>query len=449
MRPADLVLPEIRDVLTQSPTELAESLEEFHPVDIAEIYQRLDEGEAKAFVTALPIDLLTNVFEAVERKDRSQIIQALSSGRAAKLIEWMSPDDRTDFLQELPAETREALLATVDRNIVRDIRALLNYAPNTAGGIMTTEFLKVPETYTVDQTLAHVRRLAGEQEMIYTLFVVDEDSGRLAGVMSLREVLMAPGPSTCNEIMTAQVITVPYDTDQREVAEIISKYDLLSLPVVDNYGRLLGIVTIDDVLDVVKEEQAEDIQRLGAMQPIEQSYFETSFFALVRKRAAWLVLLFVGELFTTNAMEHFESALEGAIKLTFFVPLIVSSGGNSGSQSATLVIRSLTMGEINKATGPKVLVREAFTGLTLGGLLGLVGLVRVLLWGQGLMLGITVMLTLVAVVTLGAFVGAALPLLLRRMGFDPAVSSTPFIASLVDVLGILTYFSLATFVMRL
>jgi len=449
MQPADLVLPEILEVLAESPSELAESLEDFHPVDIAEIYLRLDEVQAKKFVSALPIDLLTSVFEALDRKKRAEILQSLPGGRAAKLIESMSPDDRTDFLQELPAETREALLATVDRNIVRDVRALMNYPPDTAGGIMTTEYVKVPETYSVDNTLALVRRLAGEQEMIYTLFVIDEDSGRLTGVMSLRDVLMAPGTALCHEIMTSQVITVRYDTPQREVAEIISKYDLLSLPVVDGYGRLLGMITIDDVLDIVKEEGDEDLQRMGAMQPIEESYFDTPFFSLVRKRASWLILLFVGELFTTNAMEHFQGALQNAIMLTFFVPLIVSSGGNTGSQSATLVIRSLAMGEINKITARKMLIREAFSGLTLGLILGAVGFLRVLLWGQGVMLAITIALTLIAVVGIGASVGAALPLILRRVGFDPAVSSTPFIASLVDVLGIMTYFTLAQWILKL
>jgi magnesium transporter len=449
MRPADLVLPEIRDVLAESPGELAESLEDFHPVDIAEIYQRLDEEEGKRFTAALPIDVLTRVFEQLERRERAQVITALPSGRAAKLIEWLSPDDRADFLQELSPETREALLATVDRNIVREVRALMNYAPDTAGGLMTTEFVKVPETFTVDQTLAMIRRMASEQEMIYTLFVVDEESGRLTGVMSLRDVLMSQGDVVCSDMMTTQVITVRFDAAQREVADVISKYDLLSLPVVDNYGRLLGIVTIDDVLDVVKEEQSEDLQRLGAMQPIEESYFETPFFSLVRKRAAWLIMLFVGELFTTNAMEHFQGALENAIMLTFFVPLIVSSGGNSGSQSATLVIRSLTMGEITKERTYRLLLREAGTGLALGAILGTVGFFRVLLWGQGPMLALTIALTLIAVVMLGAVVGAALPLLLRRVGFDPAVSSTPFIASLVDVLGILTYFTLAKLILRL
>jgi magnesium transporter len=449
MQPADLVLPEIREVLSESPGELAESLEDFHPVDVAEIYQRLEEEEAKSFVNALPIDVLTSVFEVLERKARMQIIQALPSGRAAKLIEWMSPDDRTDFLQELPPETREALLATIDRNIVREVRALLNYEPDTAGGLMTTEFLKVPETYSVDQTLALVRRLAGEQEMIYTLFVVDEDSGRLTGVMSLRDVLMAQGSLICSEIMTAQIITVRYDAPQAEVADIIGKYDLLSLPVVDNYGRLLGIVTIDDVLDVVNEQRTEDIQRMGAMQPIEHSYFDTPFFSLVKKRAAWLVVLFVGELFTTNALEHYQSALEGAIALTFFVPLIVSSGGNSGSQSATLVIRSLTMGELTAANAMRMVVREAGTGIALGLILGIVGFIRALFLGQGYLIAVTIGSTLVLVVALGATIGSALPLLLRRAGFDPAVSSTPFIASLVDVAGIVTYFSLAKVILSL
>jgi magnesium transporter len=450
MQPADLVLPEIREVLLESPQELAESLADFHPADIADIYRRLDAEESKAFVIALPIELMTNVFEELDRKDRLKIIQTLPSGRAAKLIEWMSSDDRTDFLQELSSETREALLATIDRNIVREVRALLNYAPDTAGGLMTTEFLKVPETYTVDQTLSLVRRLAGEQEMIYTLFVVDSDSGRLKGVMSLRDVLMAQGSLVCEEIMTSQIITVRYDAPQREVADVISKYDLLSLPVVDNYGRLLGIVTIDDVLDVEKEARADDIQRLGGVQPIAQSYFDTPFFSLVRSRASWLVLLFVGELFTTNALEHFQVALQGAIALTFFVPLIVSSGGNSGSQSATLVIRSMTMNELTPKLAYRMLGREAATGLALGGILGTIGFFRTILMGQGsVLLALTIGLTLVLVVMLGATIGAALPMLLRRAGFDPAVSSTPFIASLVDVVGIFTYFSLAKAILSL
>jgi len=449
MEPVDLVLPEIREIIKDNPKELALALEDFHEVEIAQIYQRLSEEENKIFVASLSIEVLSQVFLSLEKKERRQIISQLPSGKAAKLIEQLSPDDRADFLQELPSEICEALLATVDRQIVRDIRALMNYPPDSAGGIMTTEFIKVYERLSVDECLKMVRRLAVDHELIYTIYVADEESGMLMGVVSLRDLLVSSGDIKISDIMTTQVITVNYNQEQQEVAELISKYDLLAIPVVDHHNRMIGVITIDDILDVVKEEQSEDIQRIGALQPIEESYFDTPFFSLMKKRASWLVMLFFGELLTSNAMRHFEDSIKASLALVFFVPLVLSSGGNSGSQSSTLVIRSIVMGEIqNKKRIVQLLSRELLMGAALGTVLGIVGFFRALIWNyQQPSIAVVVTLTLLFVVIIGTTVGTGLPLLFKRLGFDPAVSSAPFIASLVDVLGIVAFFTIAKIIL--
>lgn len=450
MHIAEFFLPGIRDILATNAKELPAALEEFHAVDIADIYKHLDEEESKVFISSLPLELQTECFESLEHKDRLQVITQLPSGRAARLLEQISPDDRVDFLQELPENVREALIATVDRNIARDIRALLNYPPDTAGGIMTTEVLKVPEYLSVDQCLTQIRKMSAEQEMIYTVYIIDDENGQLNGVVSLRDILMSKGDVPITDVMTSQVISVRYDAPQDEVAELISKYDLLALPVIDHHGRLLGMITVDDILDVVKEEQGEDIQRIGAMQPIEESYFDASFFSLVRKRASWLVCLFLGEMFTSTALKHYEGTFQAVATLVMFIPLVISSGGNSGSQSSTLVIRSLTMGELSQGRMiMQLLRREALMGVVLGVILGVVGFFRAFAWGNPWTICLTVSATLVLVVLLGTLVGTMLPLLFRRLGFDPAVSSAPFIASLVDVLGLVAYFNVAKLILGL
>ena len=277
---------------------------------------------------------------------------------------------------------------------------------------------------------------------MYAIYAVDE-GGHLRGVLSLRELLAAPEGSRVGDVAWTDVATVSSSADRAEVARVTSKYDLVAVPVVDSERRLLGVVTVDDVIDAIQEEQTEDVQRLGAVQPLEEPYFQAGFWTVARKRAGWLVLLFVEEMFTGTALRHYSAVLEGAIALVFFVPLIVSSGGNSGSQSASLITRALAVGDVRLRDSMRVFLREVGQGLALGAFLGMIGFGRALMWGNGTDVAFVVALTLTAVVLTGTIVGAMLPLLFTRLGFDPAIASSPFVASFVDVAGIIIYFNIA------
>jgi magnesium transporter len=281
---------------------------------------------------------------------------------------------------------------------------------------------------------------------MYAIYALD-GGGRLRGVFSLRELLAAPPGSRVSDIAWQDVVSVPPTADREEVARLTSKYDLVAVPVVDANGRLLGAVTVDDVIDAMVEEQTEDMQRLGAVEPLEAPYFQASFWSIARKRAGWLVLLFVAELLTATAMAHYEATLAGALALVFFVPLIISSGGNSGSQSATLITRALAVGDVKLRDAFRVLTREGLQGLALGAFLGAFGFIRVMLGGNPMSMALVVGMTLLAVVVTGTLVGATLPLIFTRLGFDPAIASSPFVASFVDVAGILIYFSMAAWLL--
>jgi magnesium transporter len=307
----------------------------------------------------------------------------------------------------------------------------------------------VPEAASVDAALESVRTAAraGRREAMYAIYALDA-TGVLRGVFSLRELLAAPPGSRVSDISWHDVVSVPPTADREEVARLTSKYDLVAVPVVDPSGRLLGAVTVDDVIDAIVEEQTEDVQRLGAVQPLDAPYFQASFWSIARKRAGWLFLLFIAELLTATAMARYETTLAGALALVFFVPLIISSGGNSGSQSATLITRALAVGEVELHDALRILTREGLQGLALGAFLGVFGFIRVLIGGEPTSFALVVGVTLLTVVITGTLVGATLPLIFTRLGFDPAIASSPFVASFVDVAGILIYFSVAAWLLN-
>jgi magnesium transporter len=288
----------------------------------------------------------------------------------------------------------------------------------------------------------------GRTEAMHTIYATDR-AGRVVGVLALRELLAAPDRSLVSDAAWTQIVTVTAAADREEVARITSKYDLVAVPVVDDDRRLLGVVTVDDVIDAIVEEQTEDVQRLGAVEPLEEPYFQASFWSIAQKRGGWLTLLFLAEMLTGTLLRHFESTLAGALALVFFVPLIISSGGNSGSQSATLITRALAVGDVELRDAWRVLRREVGQGLALGAFLGAIGFVRAVMWGNGGDVAVVVATTLILVVLTGTAVGAMLPLLLRRLGFDPALASSPFVSSFVDVAGILIYLTIAMKVLRM
>jgi magnesium transporter len=441
---AALIAPDILALLEESPESVAAETEEMHAADLADVAEALPIEQVRTLLRVLPSERGADVLEYLDEELRAELLEAMPAAQAAKLVSEMTPDDRVDVLEELEEHRAEEILAEISPEARRETEELLAYEPDTAGGLMTTEFVQVAETLTVDEALANVRRIAraGRREAMHAIYVTDE-RGALRGVMSLRELLAAPEGTRVADIAWEEVVSVPATADRADVAQLTSDYDLVAVPVIDAAGRLMGVVTVDDVIDAIVEEQTEDVQKLGAVQPLESPYFQAGFWSLARKRGGWLVILFIGEMFTATALRHYEEALAGAIALTFFIPLIISSGGNSGSQSATLITRALAVGDVKMRDAVRVLMREIGQGLVLGTFLGAIGFARVIMWGNGSDIAWVVSLTLLGVVITGTIVGGMLPLVFTRLGFDPAIASSPFVSSLVDVAGIVIYLTIA------
>lgn len=457
-RTATEATPELLYLLHGDPDELAHAVRRMRAADIADALTRLRAPAAARVVAALPFDLAVQIFdEPLLAPHRCEIVRHLGEPVDGQLIAAMAPDQQVDLLRDLDRETRARLLGQLDPSARAALTALLAYEPDTAGGIMTTEFVSVPSTWSVERTLDHIRRVGRAKETVYAIFVVDPATQALVHVTSLRELMLA-GPET--PIMEAgdrrPPLVIAPDADQEDAARMISRYDLLALPVVDDALRLLGIVTVDDVIDALVREQTEDVQKLGGMEALEHAYMRTSIVSMVRKRVGWLSILFFGGLLTTAAIARYEVELSRAILLLAFIPLIISSGGNSGSQATSLVIRALAIGEIRLRDWWRVAVRELTSGLILGVVLGALGVFRVVVWHRMgwtdygphyWLVGATIGVALVGVVTFGSFVGAMLPFILSRLRLDPASASAPFVATLVDVTGLIIYFSVAAVVL--
>ena len=441
---AALLAPDILALLDESPSDVAIETEEMHPADLADVAEAMPPERVAEFLGVLPSPRAAQVLEYLDEELRAELLERMSSEVAAKIVSEMNPDDRADVLEELEEETADDILSDLPAEARQETERLLQYEPDSAGGLMTTEFVSVERHLTIEAALALVRVAArsGQREAMHAIYVVDED-GLLVGVLSLREIVAAPEGSLVADVMRSEVVAVPAAADREEVARVTSEYDLVAVPVVDGFGRIVGVITVDDVIDAMVEEQTEDVQRLGAVQPLEEPYFLSGFWNLARKRVGWLVFLFVGEMFTGTAMRAYEPVLASVLALTLFIPLIISSGGNSGSQSATLITRALAVGDVRVRDVLRVIGRELGQGLVLGACLGAIGYVRALMWHSGAGLAGVVALSLVLVVLVGTVVGATLPILFQRLGFDPAVASAPFVASAVDVTGLVIYFNVA------
>ena len=437
------ILPEVREHLDQNDVAgLRQALAEIHSADIADIIANLDSSEASIVFESLIEKRRVLTFEHLEENDQLRLLEAVGRGKMIRIIDEMSPDDRADFMQSLPERTSESilpLLAQAERN---DVRKLAAYEEDTAGALMTTEYASLPADITVGESLQRLRRIAPDSETIYYVYITDPDR-HLLGYTTLRELVLARPDQKIMEVRRQPLISARVDSDQEEVARTIQKYDFLALPIVDADNRLVGIVTHDDVLDVLEEEATEDVQRMGAVEPIDTPYLRAGFWQLAWRRGGWLMLLFIEEMFTGTALRYYQSTLERVVTLMFFVPLIISAGGNSGSQSATLVIRSLAVGDVRLRDWLKVFYREIGMGLSLGLFLGAIGYLRALMWGNGPAVGLVVAASLVVIVMVGSVVGAMLPLLFKICRLDPGVASSPFVASLVDVVGIVVYFNIA------
>jgi magnesium transporter len=448
LRLSNLLAPDLEETLKHDPAQAALLAEELHASDLAELIDGLPDEPAVLMLAALPESSAAAALDAIKGVRRADLFQRLDRTKAARIADGMSPDERADLFQSLPEDARADLLVRMPKAASLDVRELLRYPENTAGGRMTTDFVTLPPHLTVERAIDEVRRIAEEKETINEVYVVDPN-GTLLGALSLRGLVLARAGQPLSTVMDADVVSVPPEMDQEDVARLFDHYELLAVPVVDKTRKLLGIVTIDDVVSVLKQEQAEDIQKLGAVRPIEEGYLQTDVWTFVRKRAGWLIVIFMGEILTASVLEHYEAARRAFASIEVFVPLIISSGGNTGSQASALVIRGLALGEFGVGDAVKVLAREVRVGLALGGILGVIGLLRAVFVGHsgGGGMAVAVGLALVACVTFGSVAGALLPLAIKRMGFDPAVSSGPFIASLVDVAGIVLYLKIAILIL--
>ncbi|HEV8720310.1 MAG TPA: magnesium transporter [Candidatus Binatia bacterium] len=428
----------------------------FSPSELYEAWPVLSLEERVEGFEYLTRDDADDFFLQLNARDRAALLLALPLGERRLWMRLLAPDDAADLIQEVPVEERDNMLSLLDEATRREVKGLLDYAEDEAGGLMNTRYSRLRTDMTVDEAISYLRRDARSREKtVYYVFVVDSEE-HLLGVVSFRDLLVAPGDKLVRDIMRSEVISAPEDLDQEALSKLFMRHHLLMMPVVDAEGRIKGVVNLNDIVDVVQEEATEDIQKLGGVQTLEEPYLQVPLLRMIRKRAGWLAALFLGEMLTATAMGQFEAEIARAVVLALFVPLIISSGGNSGSQATTLVIRAMALGEVRLRDWWRVIRREVVTGLGLGAILASIGLVRILLW-QGMfnaygehyfLVALTVALSLVGVVLWGSLAGSILPFILRSLGFDPASASAPFVATLVDVTGLVIYFTIAAAVLR-
>ncbi|MBD3848017.1 magnesium transporter [Bosea sp. SSUT16] len=436
---------------------VARTLAEEHVADIVETLNEQDSATIAHILQELPFERAVEVLDQPELADAAEALALLPEDRAGAFLTAMSADRAADVFQDFDDETRQRLSARLDRQTRTDLGKLLAYPEHSAGSIMTTEFVSVPSTWTVQQTLDYIRRVERSRETVYAIYVLDPATKKLVRAVSLRRLISGDPAAPVESVVPAhKPITVTPEVDREDVARLITKYDLLSVPVVDAEDRIIGIVTFDDVIDAMIAETTEDVQKLGGMEALDEPYNEIGFLAMIRKRAGWLSILLLGEMLTASAMQFFQTELEKAIVLTLFIPLIMSSGGNSGSQATSLIIRALALREITLKDWWRVILRELPSGLVLGSILGAIGIVRIALWQwlgfydygpHWMLIAATVGGALIGIVTFGSMMGSMLPFLLKRAGFDPASASAPLVATLVDVTGLVIYFGVAALIL--
>jgi len=456
--PEDL-LERIRLRLDESFAGIGEVVAELQPADVADLVNQLTRQEAAAVLSLLSVPRAIEVCDQPTLRRRSAIIEQIEPGRAAQILEGLSADERTEIVRSMGDYSRRRLLPKLSAEVRADVEKQLQYPPHAAGGIMTTEFVRLAPTWSVGESLKHIRSVAREKESIYACYVLQPQTGQLLGSVSLRDLVMAELQQPVEKVMRRKPVTVSALDDQEAVAAKIAKYNLLAVPVLEKDGSVVGFVTVDDVIDVMIEEGTEDALRMGAIEPgaLDEPYATSPFWSLVKKRAVWLLVLFVSEMLTATAMGRFEEEIARAVVLALFVPLIISSGGNSGSQAASLIIRALAVGDLHLRDWWRVMRREVSAGFVLGSILGFVGFLRITIWSffdshlygpHWPLVAATVWVSLTGVVLWGTVAGSMLPLLLKRVGLDPAVSSAPFVATLVDVTGIVIYFEVAAHILR-
>jgi magnesium transporter len=421
--------------------------------DLYSSWSALSSSERRTHFSQLPRTEAEELFLSLKTHDQAELLVEASPLEKRSWVRLLAPDDVADLIQEIGLENKDDILNLLDPQTRREVTALLAYAEDDAGGLMSSRFARLRPEMTVDEAISYLRIQSRTQvETIYYAYVLDSDQ-KLQGVVSFRELFSSTAGKKVKDVMKADTVAIPVDLDQEEIGRVFSQQDLMALPVVDADGRMKGIVTFDDVANALQEEATEDMHKLGAVETLDAPYLKISLSEMIRKRAGWLLILFFGEMFTASAMGYFEDEIERAVVLALFIPLIISSGGNVGSQASTLIIRAMALGEVRIKDWLRVLYRELIAGVSLGLILGLVGMTRILLWPTRsetygphyMLIAATVATSVLGVVLWGTIAGSMLPIALRKMRLDPASASAPAVATLVDVTGLVIYFSIAKF----
>jgi magnesium transporter len=437
-------------------TDVRAMSEDLPAPELSEILLELEKPERILLFRALPRGKAAETFSYLEGASRDALLKDLTDEETRQLLANLTPDDRTDLLSELPSQVTRRLLNLLSPQDLAEARNLLGYPEFSVGRLMTPDYVSVRPDWTASLATRHIRQYGKNSETFDQVFVTDSD-GVLLGRIDLRKLIFTHHDTPVTRLMEEDVQSISAFEEQEAAVRMVEHYDLNVLPVVGSDGVLLGIVTVDDILDVAEEEATEDIQKLGGLEALSGPYLDVSFPSMIRKRGGWLSALFLGEMLTATAMSYYEREIASAVVLALFIPLIISSGGNSGSQAASLIIRSLALEEVVPRDWFRVFRREVMTGVSLGILLGFIGFVRVVLWhklgithygSHYLLVGFTVWASLVGVVLFGSLAGSMLPFLMRSLGFDPAASSAPFVATLVDVTGLIIYFTIAHLLLR-
>ncbi len=413
------------------------------PADAAALLEEMPEAKLPLLFRLLPKELAADVFAYMEGETQELLIRGFSDKELEEMMDQLFLDDTVDMIEEMPANVIKKILRHVDVDTRKMINQVLNYPKDSAGSIMTMEYVDLKRSMTVEQAFERIRATGVEKETIYTCYVTDSRR-KLEGIVTVKDLLLSPKTETIRNIMETNIKFVSTPTDQEEVARELSKYDFLAIPVVDNEERLVGIVTVDDAIDVLQEEATEDIEKMAAITPSEKPYIKTGVFATWKQRVPWLLILTISATFTSAIIASYESALAATVILTNFIPMLMDTGGNSGSQSSITIIRGLSLGEIRYSDVPRIILKEASVALLCGATLAAVNFVKLLVFDRvTLLVAAVVCLTLLAVMLVANLVGSTLPILAKRLGFDPAVMASPFITTIVDAVALVIYFNIA------
>ncbi len=436
--------------LDESMVGIGAQVADLDAADLAELLNELTLAEAATVISLLPVSRATELCDQPTMRRRAAILEQLEPERVAEILTGLAADERTDIIQKMGLHERHRILPKLSNELRQELDDLLQYPEHTAGGIMTTEFVRLEPQFTVGEALKHIRSVAREKESIYACYVLEPDTDKLLGAVSLRDLVMAELDAPLAQVMKRKPVTVTAHEDQEAVAKKIGKYNLLAVPVLDDDGSVIGFVTVDDVIDVLIEEQTEDILRMAGVEPgaLDRPYFSNPILHVVRKRIGWLLLLFVAGTLTSAVLHRFEGELAAVVALAFFIPLLIGTGGNAGAQTVMTVIRSLSLGEVGVQHAWRVVLREATTGMVLGLLVAIVAFGQALLWRAPMLLALTVSVTMFAICVWSTTVGSLIPIAAERVGVDPAVLSAPMITTLVDATGLIIYFTIAKLILH-